>query len=80
MQAKQGKRVLSTSNVLFGMNHFMKFCNQLNSIHKLGLSYPCADNILRWIYFIILIISADYEEQCVLHKYLSLAGSNGREI
>jgi hypothetical protein len=36
MQVKQGKKVLSTSNVLFGMNHFMKFYGQLNSIHKLG--------------------------------------------
>uniref|UniRef100_A0A8H7XPR9 Uncharacterized protein n=1 Tax=Psilocybe cubensis TaxID=181762 RepID=A0A8H7XPR9_PSICU len=31
-----------------------------------GFHIKCADAILRWLFFFVLIISADYEEQCVI--------------
>ncbi|KJA13371.1 hypothetical protein HYPSUDRAFT_151670 [Hypholoma sublateritium FD-334 SS-4] len=31
-----------------------------------GIWQKCADDVLRWIYPIILILSADYEEQCYM--------------
>lgn len=50
---------------------FYEILRSIEQYSQVGLSYHCADDILRWIYFIILIISADYEEQYVLyiHQY-----------
>jgi acyl-CoA thioesterase FadM len=33
---------------------------------KTGYHHKCADDIIRWLFPIILILSADYEEQYVL--------------
>lgn len=54
---------------------FYEILRSIEQYSQVGLSYTCADNILRWIYFIILIISADYEEQYVvlyIHQCQSL--------
>jgi hypothetical protein len=46
---------------------FYEILRSIEQYSHVGLSYPCSDDILRLIYFIILIISADYEEQYVLY-------------
>ncbi|KAF8896734.1 hypothetical protein CPB84DRAFT_1681981 [Gymnopilus junonius] len=43
---------------------------------KTGFLKTCGDNIVRWLWPIILILSADYEEQCVMTLIRGL-GSNG---
>ncbi|KAG1819402.1 hypothetical protein DFJ58DRAFT_720208 [Suillus subalutaceus] len=35
-------------------------------ISKTGFAHQCYDGILRWLFPLILILSADYEEQCVM--------------
>ncbi|KAJ8580971.1 hypothetical protein M405DRAFT_887350 [Rhizopogon salebrosus TDB-379] len=35
-------------------------------ISKTGFAHECYDGILRWLFPLILILSADYEEQCVM--------------
>ncbi|KAF8123980.1 hypothetical protein EV363DRAFT_1403462 [Boletus edulis] len=47
----------------------LKQCRLLESIielSKVGFAYKCFDEIIRVLYPIILILSADYEEQCVM--------------
>ncbi|KAF8887634.1 hypothetical protein CPB84DRAFT_1749688 [Gymnopilus junonius] len=43
---------------------------------KTGFLKTCGDNIARWLWPIILILSADYKEQCVMTLICGL-GSNG---
>ncbi|KAF8871312.1 hypothetical protein CPB84DRAFT_1903942 [Gymnopilus junonius] len=43
---------------------------------KTGFLKTCGDNIARWLWPIILILSADYEEQCIMTLIHGL-GSNG---
>ncbi|KAG1865546.1 hypothetical protein DFJ58DRAFT_838652 [Suillus subalutaceus] len=38
----------------------------LSLISKTGFAHQCYDGILRWLFPLILILSADYEEQCVM--------------
>lgn len=42
---------------------FRKFLEQLVEYAKSGYWHLCADNVLRWLFPILLILSADYEEQ-----------------
>ncbi|KAF8884263.1 hypothetical protein CPB84DRAFT_1750433 [Gymnopilus junonius] len=40
-----------------------------------GFYKTCGDNVLHWLFPIILILSADYEEQCVMALIRGLKGS-----
>lgn len=42
---------------------FKEVLKSIVQYSKTGIWKKCADDILRWIYPIILILSADYEEQ-----------------
>lgn len=48
---------------------FLEILKTIESYAKLGCMFNCADGVLRWIFPIILILSADYEEQCVKSFY-----------
>ncbi|KAG1838310.1 hypothetical protein F4604DRAFT_1997251 [Suillus subluteus] len=45
---------------------FLKILSSLASKSHTGQWFECPDNIQRWFFLIILILSADYEEQCVI--------------
>ncbi|KAG1864363.1 hypothetical protein F4604DRAFT_1893404 [Suillus subluteus] len=45
---------------------FLKILSSLASKSHMGQWFECPDNIQRWFFPIILILSADYEEQCVI--------------
>ncbi|KAF9231017.1 hypothetical protein BU15DRAFT_68692 [Melanogaster broomeanus] len=45
---------------------FLKLLDSIILLSKTGFSHSCFDEIVRWLYPIILILSADYEEQCVM--------------
>jgi hypothetical protein len=36
---------------------------------KTGCFFKCGDGVVRWIFPILLILSADYEEQCAFHTW-----------
>ncbi|KAG2144311.1 hypothetical protein DEU56DRAFT_870425 [Suillus clintonianus] len=44
----------------------IKLFFNLEQYSKTGYSYTCYDNIMRWLFPVILILSADYEEQCMM--------------
>jgi hypothetical protein len=33
----------------------------------MGCFFKCGDGAVRWLFPIVLILSADYEEQCAFH-------------
>ncbi|KAG1897469.1 uncharacterized protein F5891DRAFT_1191930 [Suillus fuscotomentosus] len=45
---------------------FMVLLETLILISKTSFAHQCYDKILRWLYPLILILLADYEEQCVM--------------
>ena len=54
---------------------FYELVDSIHAVSKTGLYITCADGITRHLYPVILILSADYEEQYefyVLHTYLCL--------
>ncbi|KAG2133600.1 uncharacterized protein EDB93DRAFT_1254811 [Suillus bovinus] len=45
---------------------FLKLLELVAQHSKSGYSHTCYDKIARWLFPIILILSADYEEQCMM--------------
>ncbi|KAG1843288.1 hypothetical protein DFJ58DRAFT_717813 [Suillus subalutaceus] len=45
---------------------FMRITSSLASKSRTGQWYSCPDSIDRWFFLCLLILSADYEEQCVM--------------
>ncbi|KAG1747467.1 hypothetical protein EDB19DRAFT_1826190 [Suillus lakei] len=45
---------------------FFKLLELAAQYSKTGYSHKCHNNILRWLFPLILILSADYEEQCMM--------------
>ncbi|KAI6138576.1 hypothetical protein BKA82DRAFT_4020305 [Pisolithus tinctorius] len=45
---------------------FLCIIDRLAELSKLGYKYECYDKITRWLFPLILILSADYEEQCMM--------------
>ncbi|KAG2029665.1 hypothetical protein BDR03DRAFT_880244 [Suillus americanus] len=45
---------------------FVKILLNLEQYSRTGYSYMCYDKIMRWLFPVILILSADYEEQCMM--------------
>ncbi|KZP29511.1 hypothetical protein FIBSPDRAFT_727366 [Athelia psychrophila] len=45
---------------------FRKILEQLVDLAKHGYNHTCADDILRWLFPILIILSTDYEEQCIM--------------
>lgn len=42
---------------------FLEILKSIKPLTKTGCMFNCADGVARWIFPIILILSADYEEQ-----------------
>ncbi|KAG1899028.1 uncharacterized protein F5891DRAFT_1190206 [Suillus fuscotomentosus] len=45
---------------------FIKLLESIILYSKTGFAHRCFDAIMRWLYPLILLLSADYEEQCVM--------------
>ncbi|KAG1882178.1 hypothetical protein F4604DRAFT_1879586 [Suillus subluteus] len=45
---------------------FLKLLELVVQYLKTGYSHQCFDKIIRWLFPILLILSADYEEQCMM--------------
>ncbi|KAI6012112.1 hypothetical protein BKA83DRAFT_4466503 [Pisolithus microcarpus] len=45
---------------------FTKLLEKVAELSKVGYLYECYDKVLRWLFPVVLILSADYEELCVM--------------
>ncbi|KAI5982651.1 hypothetical protein EDD15DRAFT_2377451 [Pisolithus albus] len=45
---------------------FLKLLEKVAELSKVGYLHECYDGVLRWLFPLILILSADYEELCVM--------------
>ncbi|PSR71516.1 hypothetical protein PHLCEN_2v12599 [Hermanssonia centrifuga] len=53
---------------------FAKVLKLLEQLAKTGWRTKCGDGILRWLFPLLLILSADYEEQCFMALIRGLGG------
>ena len=61
--AEEGKLGYTTLKRVVWHESFLKFLEHIAQYSKTGYSYKCYNNIPRWLFPVILILSADYEEQ-----------------
>ncbi|KAG2741149.1 hypothetical protein P692DRAFT_20688451, partial [Suillus brevipes Sb2] len=45
---------------------FLKLLELVVQYSKTGYTHQCFDKVMRWLFPILLILSADYEEQCMM--------------
>ncbi|KAG1903934.1 uncharacterized protein F5891DRAFT_1184876 [Suillus fuscotomentosus] len=64
--SEEGKLGYITMKRVVWHESFVKLLINLDQFSKTGYSYSCYDKILRWLFPIILILSGDYEEQCMM--------------
>ncbi|KAG2034885.1 hypothetical protein BDR03DRAFT_869165, partial [Suillus americanus] len=61
--SKEGKLRCTTLKHVIWHESFIKLLVNLDQYSKTGYPYSCYDNILCWLFPIILILSGDHEEQ-----------------
>ncbi|KAI5987001.1 hypothetical protein EDC04DRAFT_2527433, partial [Pisolithus marmoratus] len=54
---------------------FLKLLSTITCLSKVGFAYKTHDGLMRTLYLIILILSADYEEQCMMSLIRGLNSS-----
>ncbi|KAG1876628.1 hypothetical protein DFJ58DRAFT_712860 [Suillus subalutaceus] len=64
--SEEGKKSFTNLKHVVWHESFVKFLELVAQYSKTGYSYKCFDQVLRWLFPIILILSADYEEQCMM--------------
>ncbi|KIK35236.1 hypothetical protein CY34DRAFT_17146 [Suillus luteus UH-Slu-Lm8-n1] len=64
--SEEGKLGYTTLKRVVWHESFVKLLVNLDQFSKTGYSYSCYDKILRWLFPVILILSGDYEEQCMM--------------
>ncbi|KAF8427564.1 hypothetical protein L210DRAFT_3614930 [Boletus edulis BED1] len=64
--AEDGKLSYTDLKHVVWHESFLKLLESIIELSKVGFAYKCFDEIIRVLYPIILILSADYEEQCVM--------------
>ncbi|KAG1768464.1 hypothetical protein EV702DRAFT_1181984 [Suillus placidus] len=64
--SEEGKLGYTTMKRVVWHESFIKLLVNLDQFSKTGYSYSCYDKILRWLFPVILILSGDYEEQCMM--------------
>ncbi|KAG1785043.1 uncharacterized protein HD556DRAFT_1451136 [Suillus plorans] len=64
--SEEGKLGYTTLKCVIWHESFIKLLVNLDQYSKTGYSYACYDNLLCWLFSVILILSGDYEEQCTM--------------
>ncbi|KAG1802204.1 uncharacterized protein HD556DRAFT_1196826, partial [Suillus plorans] len=64
--SEEGKIGFTNLKCVIWHKSFVKFLELVAQYLKTGYSYKCFDQILCWLFPILLILSADYEEQCMM--------------
>ena len=65
--AEKGKKIFTLHKQIVWHAAFRKFLKTIVLHSKTGIHHKCADDIVRWLFPLILILSADYEEQYVIY-------------
>ncbi|KAG2105004.1 uncharacterized protein F5147DRAFT_746463 [Suillus discolor] len=63
---EEGKLRYTTLKRVMWHESFLKLLVHLDQYSKTGYSYSCYDKIMHWLFPVILILSGDYEEQCMM--------------
>ncbi|KAG9310133.1 hypothetical protein JVU11DRAFT_9748 [Chiua virens] len=63
---EEGKLGYTTLKRVVWHESFLKLLEEFIEFSKSGYLHVCHDGIERWLFPIILILSADYEEQCMM--------------
>ncbi|KAF9784401.1 hypothetical protein BJ322DRAFT_1194914 [Thelephora terrestris] len=71
---ESGKRDYVNFKRVIWHDSFYELMDSIHAVSKTGLYISCADGIVRHLYPVILILSADYEEQCFMAL---IRGSSG---
>ncbi|KAJ7686006.1 hypothetical protein B0H17DRAFT_1169830 [Mycena rosella] len=71
---ENGKPAFSNFKNVIWHTAFYKLLESLIHPSKVGSWTECGDNVLRWLWPIILILAADYEEACVMALIRGLQG------
>ncbi|KAG2338644.1 hypothetical protein BDR05DRAFT_893244, partial [Suillus weaverae] len=69
---KEGKPEFVNLEHVIWHKAFLKLLELVMQYSKSGYSHNCYDKIMCWLFPILLIFSADYEEQYVLYSYTCL--------
>ncbi|KAG0700512.1 hypothetical protein DFH29DRAFT_876568 [Suillus ampliporus] len=64
--SEEGKTGFTNLKRVIWHESFVKFLELVVQYSKTGYSYKCFDQIICWLFPILLILSADYEEQCMM--------------
>ncbi|KAG2117676.1 hypothetical protein BD769DRAFT_1629737 [Suillus cothurnatus] len=64
--SEEGKKSFTNLKCVVWHESFVKFLELVVQYSKTGYSYKCFDQVLHWLFPILLILSADYEEQCMM--------------
>ena len=65
--AEKGKKIFTLHKQIVWHAAFRKFLKTIVLHSKTGIHHKCANDIVRWLFPLILILSADYEEQYVIY-------------
>ncbi|KAG1868959.1 hypothetical protein DFJ58DRAFT_714136 [Suillus subalutaceus] len=63
---EEGKTGFTNLKHVIWHESFAVFLELVAQYSKTGYAHKCFDQILRWLFPILLILSADYEEQCMM--------------
>ncbi|KAL1762610.1 hypothetical protein FB107DRAFT_267837 [Schizophyllum commune] len=63
---KSGKKWFINLKTVIWHNSMAKLLKDVEQHAKTGVHLECGDGIIRWLFLCILILAADYEEQCVM--------------
>ncbi|KAG1845088.1 hypothetical protein DFJ58DRAFT_717530 [Suillus subalutaceus] len=63
---EEGKLGYTTLKRVVWHESFKKLLEHAAQYSKTGYSHKCHNDILRWLFPVILILSADYKEQCMM--------------
>ncbi|KAG2049418.1 hypothetical protein BDR06DRAFT_893895, partial [Suillus hirtellus] len=64
---EEGKTGFTNLKRVIWHESFAVFLELVAQYSKTGYAHKCFDQILHWLFPILLILSADYEEQCVIY-------------
>ncbi|KAH0827769.1 hypothetical protein J3R83DRAFT_3387 [Lanmaoa asiatica] len=62
----EGKLTFTNYKCVIWHEAFFYILDKLAKLSKVGYYHECYDKIMRWLFPIILILSADYEELCMM--------------
>ncbi|KIK78025.1 hypothetical protein PAXRUDRAFT_17112 [Paxillus rubicundulus Ve08.2h10] len=72
--AEEGKLGYTTLKRMVWHDSFLKLLSEVAQHSTTGYAHMCYDKIMCWLFPLILILSADYEEQCMMSLICGRSG------